>query len=388
MKHATLIAETGRCVACGLCLPYCPTYRKTHSEADSPRGRILLTQAVAQGTLPMNERYIEHIDLCLTCRACERACPNHVHYGAIADQARALIRESRAPSLPQRLAARIVASPALLSASTAALRLANNFGLRKIIRTLPIASRKYRWKARYTAAAAHGEVCLFMGCVSSALDAETLAAAIFVLNRLGYTVHIPPAQTCCGGLHHQAGDRAGAAALDIKNQEAFAPFDNLPVLALASGCGARLLEFMGDRMQDISAFLATDPRWETVEVRPLKARIGVHEPCSLRNVLKGEAAQYVLLQRIPGVEIIAMPGNDQCCGGAGSYMLTQPQMARRLRDDKIEACRALAPDYLVTSNIGCALHLANGLNEAGLNTPLIHPVALLARQMGFDGELP
>ena len=387
MNHASLIAETGRCVACGLCLPYCPTYRKTYSEADSPRGRILLTQAVAQGALPMNQRYIEHIDLCLACRACERACPNHVHFGTIIDQARAMIREKHAPSLPHRLAAYIVSSPALLHAGAAALRLANMLGLQKVFKGLPTASRPYRWKASYPAPAAQGEVTLFLGCLSNALDTETLAASVFVLNRLGYTVHIPSAQTCCGGLHHQAGDSAGAAALDERNQEAFSPFDSLPVLTVASGCGTRLLEFMPQRVQDINAFLAEAQGWETVQIKPLQARIALHEPCTLRNVFKTASAPYALLQRIPDAEIRPLPGNGQCCGGAGSYMLTQPAMADSLRDDKIAACIQLAPEYLATSNIGCALHLANGLNEAGLKVKLVHPVVLLAKQMGFDGTL-
>jgi glycolate oxidase iron-sulfur subunit len=200
-------------------------------------------------------------------------------------------------------------------------------------------------------------------------------------------VHIPSAQTCCGGLHHQAGDSAGAAALDERNLETFSLFDNLSVLTVASGCGARLLEFMPQRVQDISAFLAEAQGWESVEIKPLQARIALHEPCTLRNVLKTTSAPYALLQRIPNAEILALPGNGQCCGGAGSYMLTQPEMADSLRDDKIAACIKLAPDYLVTSNIGCALHLANGLNEAGLKIKLVHPVMLLAKQMGFDGTL-
>ena len=387
MNHASLIAETGRCVACGLCLPHCPTYRKTQSEADSPRGRILLTQAVAQGALPINQRYIEHIDLCLNCRACELTCPNHVHFGTIVDQARAMIREKHTPSLPYRLAAHVVSSSALLRAGAAALRLANTLGLQKIFKALPTASRPYRWKASYPSTAAQGEVTLFLGCVSNALDAETLAASVFVLNRLGYTVHIPSAQTCCGGLHHQAGDSTGAAALDERNLGAFSPFDGLPVLSVASGCGTRLLEFMPQRVQDISAFLAEAQGWETVEIKPLQARIALHEPCTLRNVFKTAAAPYALLQRIPDAEILALPGNSQCCGGAGSYMLTQPEMADSLRDDKIAACIKLAPEYLATSNIGCALHLANGLNEAGLTVKLVHPVVLLAKQMGFDGTL-
>lgn len=387
MDKASLIAETGRCVACGLCLPHCPTYRKTQSEADSPRGRILMTQAIVQGVLPLNERYAEHIDLCLTCRACENACPNQVNYGKIADEARVLIRQERGTSLAMRLATRVIANPVLMGLGARLLRVANALGMRGIIKSLPAVSRQYRWKTIYPAPAAHGEVCLFLGCVTNALDAETLASSIFVLNCLGYTVHIPPAQACCGGLHRQIGDSAGAASLEQRNLDAFTRCDNMPILAVASGCGARLLEYLPERAKDINAFLVQAVGWENVSIQPLHAKIAVQEPCTLRNVLNAKGAQQALLQRIPEADIVALPGNAQCCGGAGSYVLTQPEMANRLRDDKISAYQTLEADLMVTSNIGCALHLGQSLNQAGHPAGIMHPVTLLAQQMGFTGDL-
>ncbi len=376
-----LLAETGRCVACGLCLPHCPTYRKTQSEADSPRGRILLTQAVMQGVLPMNEKYLAHIDLCLTCRACESVCPNQVPYGQVVDEARALIGINRPLTLAQRLAAFIVSHPAMWRITGMGLRLTNLLGLNRLIPTIPSVTRQYRWKVRYEVSNPVGEVGLFLGCASSILDAETLSAAIFVLNRLGYTVHVPHGQTCCGGLHRQAGDKAGAESLEKCNLQVFT---NLPVLAVASGCGARLIETMPGRVSDISTFLCNATSWDKVALQPLDAIIAVHDACSLRNVLKTEKAVYSLLKRIPGADVRPLPGNTQCCGGAGSYMLTQPDMANRLRDDKISACQALNPQYLATSNIGCALHLARGLGD---NIKVAHPVWIIARQIGFEGKL-
>jgi glycolate oxidase iron-sulfur subunit len=336
-----------------------------------------------QGTLPINARYIEHIDLCLSCRSCENACPNHVPYGDIVDEARVLIREKCTLKLPRRLAAYLVANPVWWRIGSMSLRLANLLGLNKLIPAIPTMSRRYRWKARYVAATPVGEVSLFLGCATSVMDSETLASTIFVLNRLGYTVHVPSSQTCCGGLHRQTGDKAGAEALEKRNRAAFG---DMPLVAVASGCGARLIESMPERVQDISAFLANAQGWDQLEIKPLTARIAVHEACSLRNVLKADKAPYALLKRIPDAEIVALPGNDQCCGGAGSYMLTQPEMAGSLLNDKISACREIAPEFLVTSNIGCALHLVNGLTKAGIKVKLKHPVALLAKQMGFDGE--
>lgn len=398
MRLDELIAEARRCGACGLCLPHCPTYRATQSEADSPRGRIHMACAVAQGTLPLNPRFIEHMDLCLSCRACENVCPNAVKYGELADEARALIAQhAHRPwwrRAMQGAAFHALGSRAFTAAGGQALRLAQISGLRRLLgvvpkldRLLPAMPQQQRWQSCYPAAAARGEVSLFLGCVSSALDAETLHAAIFVLNRLGYTVHVPPRQACCGALHRRAGDRAHADALVAQNAAAFSPHAGLPLLSAASGCGAALQDYIGRPLQDVSAFLAQAEGWEQVAVAPLNNTILVHDSCTLRNVLRQEQAVYRLLRGIPGARVLPLPGNDQCCGGAGAYMLVQEAMARRLRDDKIAACREAGGSLLATSNIGCALHLAAGLHEAGLAVEVAHPVLILARQMGYAGSI-
>jgi glycolate oxidase iron-sulfur subunit len=359
-------------------LPHCPTYHKTQSEADSPRGRILLTQAIAQGVLPVNDKYMAHMDLCLTCRACERACPNQVEYGKIADHARALISTHRPAKWRERLALYLVGNKTLLRLSGVMLRIATVTGLNRLLPVLPAAPAQQYWKPVYPVSNARGEVQLFLGCASSVLEADTLAASIFVLNQLGYTVRVPRQQTCCGGLHAQAGHSTGQ--LNRQNQAAFGASE-LPILSVASGCGSRLHELLPGRTVDIAAFLVQADGWDTVTLAPLAARIAVHEPCSLRNVLRSEASLYQLLQRIPGAEVLALPGNAQCCGGAGAYSLTQPEMAGKLRDDKIGLIEKTSADYLVTSNIGCALHIAGGLKNQ--QTVIIHPVMLLARQMGY-----
>ena len=377
-----LAAETGRCVACGLCLPLCPTYRKTQLEADSPRGRIMLTQAIAQGTLHPSERFASHIDLCLSCRTCESVCPNHVPYGSIIDEARSLARPFLRPTMLQRFAAFSIKHRALLSVGGYVLRLAHALGLGKLFSRLPVPSRQYSFKKLYAVHEPRGEVALFLGCVSHMLDAENLAAAVFLLNRLGYNVHIPHDQTCCGGLHRQMGESRESSKLEKLNHLAFAPYQDMPVVGLVSGCTARLLEFMSERVLDISAFLDNCEGWDRIRVEPLPAKIAVQDACSLRNVLNSQAAPYRVLRRIPDAEIVALPGNEQCCGGAGSYPLTQPEMAGKLLDDKIKACNTIAPHYVATSNIGCALHLGTALSSK-----IVHPVWLLAKQSGFDGEL-
>lgn len=380
MEADNLLAETGRCVACGLCLPHCPTYHKTQSEADSPRGRIMLTQAVLQGAIPANERYRAHMDLCLTCRACERACPNQAPYGKIAESARALLRTQRPATLPEKLGQKLVTSRLMLRIAGGLLRLGALLQLQKFFPQLPKAPQQQGWQPVYPASSQRGEVYLFIGCFSSILETNTLAASIFVLNRLGYTVHVPKAQTCCGGLHAQAGD--SPVALEQQNRAAFP--ENFPIVSVASGCGMRLADTFSNRAQDINVFLAQAEGWDNIKLNPLQASIAVHEPCSLRNGLKGEASLYTLLKYIPQATVTALPGNAQCCGGAGSYMLTQPEMANQLLGDKVALTRKAAPDILATANIGCALHLAKGLASEKIR--IVHPVLLIAEQMGMGAS--
>lgn len=411
-----LLQEANRCVACGLCLPHCPTYRKTLSEADSPRGRIALIKGVLEGRLAPSERFIGHLDLCLACRACENACPSHVSYGSLLDGIRPLVEAARAGPAWRRAARRLllrtVASPRGLSLAGRGLRgyqrwggqslarrsgLLRGLGLARTEAALPDLPPQRRWKEVYPAhGGQRGEVALFLGCVARIADGETLAAAIFVLTRLGYRVRVPKAQTCCGALHRHGGEPGAADELARRNLDAFAGLAVDAIVSTASGCGAPLGEYgatlgprasgFAARVEDVSRFLCRAAGWGEAKIQPLAATIAVHDPCSLRNVLHGEGAVYTLLGRIPRAHVVTLPGNDQCCGGAGLYPLSQPEMAERLRDDKMEALRRCGAAFLATSNVGCAMWLKQGLQAAGLGIEVLHPVTLLARRMGFAGK--
>lgn len=396
-----LISEADRCVACGLCLPHCPTYRKTGSEADSPRGRIQLMSAVAKDILPANERFQQHIDLCLSCRACESACPNGVSYGALIDTTRATI--AREPNLVTKLANYLVSHRQQMKFAASLLRIIQNTGLFNIIGKLipdlgkslnltPSIPKQQTWQALYptTHAAKSGEVSLFLGCVTDAFDTDTLRATVFTLNKLGYDVHIPKAQTCCGGIARQQGNNDESSKLIAQNKQAFISLNTMPLLTVASGCGAGLKDYLQNnydiKVQDISAFLAACD-WKNVVLQSLPNEIYVQDPCTLRNVQKTSDAVYQLLQKIPLAKVKKLSGNGQCCGGAGAYMLTQETMANRLLDDKLNAIAAAQVTWLATSNIGCALHIAAGLQAQNKTVKIEHPVMIIAKQLGFTGKM-
>ena len=382
-----LTAEADRCVACGLCLPHCPTYRKTGSEADSPRGRIQLIRAVSQDILPNNARFKEHIDLCLSCRSCESACPNSVSYGALVDTTRALYIKKEShwlnlakPFIRYRALSYVATWPLWLLSKTRLLGALKRAA--PAAKLLPAIPKPIVWKNLYpTTQPKRGAVSLFLGCATNAFDNQTLSASIYVLNALGYDVHVPKAQTCCGSIARQAGDAVEANALIAQNDASFER--SMPILTTASGCGSGLQDYLSThQVQDISTFLMQCD-WSAAQIAPLQQRVFVQDPCSLRNGQKAQKAVYDLLKKIPSADIQALPGNGQCCGGAGAYTLTQPAMANTLRNDKLAAIQSNQVSILATSNIGCSLHITQGLESSDLDVSVLHPIQIVAKQMGF-----
>ncbi|MDO9188710.1 MAG: (Fe-S)-binding protein [Sulfurimicrobium sp.] len=402
-----LSEEAGRCVACGLCVPHCPTYRKTLNEADSPRGRIFMMAALLEQRLPLSPEVLHHLDLCLTCRACENACPSQVRYGWLADNMRAWIEPQRQrPAGQQRLRRMLfdtLRRPSRLRSAAWLLRAYQASGLQQLARKsgtlaalgleraeaqLPALPKNRPLHGMHAAPGTpRGTVGLFLGCVAQLTDASTLGAAIFILNRLGYSVDVPHAQTCCGALHQHNGATGTARELADDNRRAFGSPALEAILHAASGCGATLAEqepSLPAPLLDISSFLSQAQDWEQAQIAPLQQTIAIHEPCSSRNVLHDQNAAYQLLQRIPGASVMPLHGNDQCCGAAGSYALAQPAMADLLLRDKIEAIKVSGARIIATSNPGCAMHLAAGLRAEGIAIEVLHPVYLVARQMGYE----
>lgn len=387
-----------RCVKCGLCLPECPTYVLSRHEAESPRGRIGLMQALAAGAAA-SDALVNHLEKCLACRRCEAVCPAQVPYGALIDAARAeLARQGRPPPMSERALVALVRRPALLRWVNRLARLAVWLRLPRLLR--PAAPARLRRlldllppprqrlpQAETKAPPTLPRVALFTGCLGPALEPDALSAGQRVLRAAGYTVVVPKRQVCCGALPLHSGDPARAAALARVNAEAFAAADAAAIAFTASGCGATLQEQgvlpgtapLPAAPRDLMELLAEVPLGVTA---PPGTVVALHEPCTQRNVVGAHAATVAVLARA-GARCIDI-GASGCCGAAGAYLLREPQIADTLLQRWVAAIAAADVPTLATTNVGCAAHLRAGLRRAGCQTRVVHPAVLLAQWLG-DG---
>jgi glycolate oxidase iron-sulfur subunit len=394
------------CVHCGLCLPACPTYRETGREVSSPRGRVYLMRGVAEGRIPLADVVAEEAFLCLGCRACETACPSGVRYGSMLERLRAQVEDAGlrggVARRIERFALRhVVPHRRRLRAAVDALALAQRTGLDRLAAKLlpaplanapsllprvpPRAARAPLPERVPAQGARRGGVAFFAGCVMSELFAETNAATVRVLAREGFEVWIPRAQGCCGALQAHAGDARTAHALARENLRVFGaePFDAL--ISNSAGCGAALRD-AGDWLPGEGAPFAAQVRdvCEWLDAAGLRAPLGrvdarvcYDDPCHLVHGQRVSAAPRRLLAAIPGLTLVAHADPESCCGAAGTYNLTQPEMSRAVLARKIAALAAADPDLVASGNPGCLMQLRAGLAGAGLRARAVHPVELL-----------
>lgn len=403
------------CVHCGLCTASCPTYVETGNENDSPRGRIYLMRAVTDGRLAMGPDVRRHLELCLDCRACESACPSGVQYGNLIEPFKIAMQkdapaEARA-SLLERLilhhlfpyAGRVKAAllPARVFQELGILDWAERKGLTRLLP--PTLRRMAAMLPRLSSAGSRlpevlpaigprrARVALFLGCVGDAMFPETNAATARVLQQNGCEVVIPRGQSCCGAIHYHSGVEGPALAFARQNMSVFDHDDLDAVIVNAAGCGAMLKDYAHilpaedhDRaarfvakVQDISEFLvALGP---VAPKHSLNQKVTYHDACHLCHAQQIRTQPRQLLAMIPGLELVPLEETELCCGAAGTYNLTQPEMSERLGRRKMDNIQATGAQVVATGNVGCILQIARKVKESGSPIEVVHPVDLLDR---------
>jgi len=380
------------CVHCGFCNATCPTYQLLGDELDGPRGRIYLIKQVLEGN-EVTEKTQLHLDRCLSCRNCETTCPSGVNYHNLLDIGRAVVDAAVPRPLGQRLlreSLRAVVPNATLFKSLT--QLGNTFRplLPEALKAkLPAAVRpaKARPAPHHTR-----QVLMLEGCVQPGLSPNTNAATARVLDRLGISVK-PIAQAgCCGAVDYHLNAQQAGLDRARRNIDAWWPSIESGAEAIvqtASGCGAFVKDY-GHLLRDDPAYAAKAERVsgltrdlvEVLRAEPLE-KLGVHSdlrlafhcPCTLQHAQKLGGAVESVLTRL-GFNLTAVPDGHLCCGSAGTYSITQPELSRQLRDNKMSALESGKPQVIATANIGCQTHL-----EGAGRTPVRHWIELIEEAM-------
>jgi glycolate oxidase iron-sulfur subunit len=407
--------DYARCVHCGLCLNACPTYRLWNLEADSPRGRIHQMIHVEQGDVPVTDSFVDHIDKCLDCRACETACPSGVEYGNLVEYARARIERDYRRPLLSRIARDVVYRrslpyPKRIAAVARLLRFYQHSGLQSVARStgilkllgvdkherlLPRIDTHFFYdrlgKTFLSTGERRARVAFFAGCVANVTFAELNAATIRVLTANGCDVVVPDGQLCCGALAAHAGVRDVARELARKNLRAFLLNDVDAIVTNAAGCGSTLKEYhhlfttdeaeypqasaFAKKTRDVTEFLATLGMSAPLKALPL--RVTYQDSCHLLHGQKVREAPRKLLRSIPGLDLVELPHSELCCGSAGVYNVTQTEASLELLAEKMRYASATNARVIATSNPGCLLQMRAGAEMHHTNQQVLHVIELL-----------
>jgi len=413
-----------QCVHCGLCTASCPTYLETSDENDSPRGRIYLMRAIADGRVGASAEVRHHLDLCLDCRACETACPSGVQYGQIIEPFKVALHASAPPGertstlqkfilhhlFPHAARVKAALAPARFLQKMGALGFAEKVGLTRL---LPPTLR--RMQAMLPTLSGSGSklpailppigpkrarVALFLGCVADAMFPETNAATARVLQANGCEVVTPPSQGCCGAIHYHSGSEGPALDLARKNLAVFDPDRFDAIIVNAAGCGAMVKDYAhllppGDqdaakkfvaKVRDVSEFLM-----ELGPIPPkfsIPAKVTYHDPCHLCHGQQVRNQPRQLLAMIPLLQLVPLDESELCCGAAGTYNLTQPEMSERLGRRKLDHITETGASIVATGNVGCILQIARQAKQAGSKVQVVHPIDLLDQAYRGPGNRP
>jgi glycolate oxidase iron-sulfur subunit len=405
-----------RCVHCGLCLNACPTYRELGLEMDSPRGRIYQMVQVAEGKVGINPAYIQHISLCLACRACETACPSGVQYGRLVEAARAHIEQhiERPPStrlLRRLVLRRLFPSQFWLRTAGALLYLYQHLGVQAFVRSsgllkfsrrlaeleklTPTAEAPFFFRNYGRTFPAEGErryrVGFLAGCIANVCFARLNEATVRVLQKNGCEVVIPRRQTCCGAIHVHTGDLEQARALARRNIDAFLEDGLDAIITNAAGCGSTLKEyaelFENDpkyyqkahefvaKMRDVNEFLTSIEL--NLNLGGFPFSVTYQDSCHLLHGQKLKLPPRKLLEKVPALRFSELPQADICCGSAGVYNVVHTDMAMQLLKNKMEAFVSTGAEVLVTANTGCLLQLRAGVEMFANGQRVMHVVEVL-----------
>ncbi|QDU38097.1 Lactate utilization protein A [Maioricimonas rarisocia] len=416
------------CVHCGLCTSACPTYLETGNENDSPRGRIYLMRAVTDGRLELTGSVTRHLELCLDCRSCETACPSGVQYGRLIEPFRVEMHEQGGTGsaaaeppgwferwilhglfpYPSRL--KWALAPARLMQLLGLDHLAEATGLTRLLpqklqrmqRLLPPLQKRGPELPEVLPAEGtqRARVALFTGCVADAMFHHVNRATARILQANGCEVVIPRQQTCCGAIHYHSGASEPAMERAEANAAAFPVDDVDAIIVNVAGCGAMLRDYphiahelspndesrhtalakFSAKVRDISEFLMElGPVAPTHEV-PMTATY--HDACHLCHAQQVRQQPRDLLGLVPGLTLVPLPESDICCGAAGSYNLTEPEMSDRLGQRKLRNIQSTEAEAVISGNAGCTLQIQAMLRGDGSPLPVLHPAEILARSYG------
>jgi glycolate oxidase iron-sulfur subunit len=401
------------CVHCGMCLESCPTYEQSGEEQQSPRGRVYLIKAVAEGKLNVDEHFAEPVFSCLDCRACTTACPVDIDVGGLIEEARGQIRQAIPlngwkGAVNKFFLHGVFPHHNRLRSLGGLLRFYQKSGMQKVVKKTKLihiipqhlaemesimpevkvsVRKKFPSEIKAKGETKH-KVAMLTGCVMDVFFSDINESTINVLTRNGNDVSIPKNQTCCGALHVHAGDREMGRKLAKQNIEAFENVEK--VIVNAAGCGCMMKEYaelfrdepewkvrakeFEEKVVDISKYLH-DTGYEKPKAM-MNTRITYHDACHLAHGQGIRKEPREILLDIPGVEMVQMPNADRCCGSAGIYNITNPEMADAVLKSKMENVPEDV-EMISMGNPGCMMQMALGVQKYGRNQKIVHTVQLL-----------